>query len=125
MPGVEELIKDLTGRGITVIGLTDNLRSEENLYECSDVRPVHEPYGGCLLDESDYFSSTDPAAALSGIDGYHTVDLRDAYCTDGLCPTIIGNVFVYIDKNHVSKSYAQTMAPYFKERIEGFLQPGS
>ena len=123
--GVEELIKDLTARGITVVGLTDNLRSEENLYECSGVRPVHEPYGGCLLDESDYFSSTDPAAALSGIDGYHTVDLRDAYCTDGLCPTIIGNVFVYIDKNHVSKSYAQTMAPYFKERIEGFLQPGS
>lgn len=125
VPGVEELVEDLTGRGITVIGLTDNLRSDEDLYECSDFRPTHGLFGGCLLDESKYFSKTDPATVLSDIGGYRTVDLRDAYCLNDVCPTIVGNVFVYMDKNHVTKSYAQTMAPCFKEQIVDLLEKSS
>lgn len=122
IPGVVELVEDLTSRGITVFGLTDNLRSEKNLYECSDKRDADELYGGCDLAEADYFSSKDLTVPLTEIEGFNLIDMRDAYCTDGTCPTIIGNVFVYMDANHVSKSYAQTMAPYFQGMVDQNLR---
>lgn len=113
VPGVVELVEDLTGRGITVFGLTDNLRSEGDLYECSDERDPTKLSGGCELSEAEYFSSEDLTAPLEDIAGFHLIDLRGAYCSDGVCPTIIGNVFVYMDANHVTRAYAETMAPFF------------
>ena len=44
--------------------------------------------------------------------------MTDALCIDGECPTIIGNMFVYMDTNHLNAVYATTMAPYFVERFD-------
>lgn len=118
IPGVEELILDLTSQGITVVGLTDNLRSDRNLYACSDERDQFGIYGGCELPERQHFSSVSPANRMTGIPGFHLIDLRDLYCVDGSCPTIIGNIFVYMDKNHVSSSYSASMAPIFGDRVK-------
>lgn len=117
VPGVEEAVQRLTAQGITVVGLTDNPRSASNLYECSDERPPDAIYSGCSLDEGEHLGPTDLATHLEEVDGFHLIDMRDAYCIDGICPTIIGNVFVYMDRNHVSTAYAQSMAPYFVERV--------
>lgn len=115
--GVVELVEDLTDQGITVIGVSDNLRSEESLFDCSDQRPDDEPYGGCLVPEEEHFGDQDFLDPLLSIDGYHHVDMRDAYCVDGVCPTIIGNVMVYFDSNHVTTAYARSVAPFFSQRV--------
>lgn len=111
--GVESLVRDLTSRGIKVFGVRDNLRSEEDLYECSSERPEVEPYGGCLLERDEYFATENPAAFLEQVDGYSNLDFIDLYCTETVCPTIIGNVAVYLDTNHVSWTYGKTMSDYF------------
>lgn len=123
-PGVEELIRHLTERGIEVIGVRDNIRSEENLYECSADRELDEPYGGCLLQRARFLPDHDPAEELQDIDGFHLIDMTDAYCTDEVCPTIIGNVFVYMDANHLTKAYSSTVAPFFAARVEEALGIG-
>ena len=38
------------------------------------------------------------------------VDLKDMYCPDGVCSPVVGNIYVYLDDNHVSKTYGTTMA---------------
>lgn len=117
VPGIYELVQELTSRGITVIGVRDNLRADIDLRECSTERPADAPYGGCLLLESDYFSSEDPTIELQEIPGFHLIEYRDMYCTEGVCPTIIGNIYTYFDSNHISGEYAISMAPFFSERI--------
>ena len=118
IPGVVELVQDLTDQGIEVVALRDNLRSEEDLAECSNDREEDEPYGGCLLEESDYFGSSSILDPLREIPGAHVIDMTDAYCTDGVCPTIIGNINVYLDANHVTTPYSQSVAPFFSVRAE-------
>lgn len=117
VPGVEGAVRELTARGVTVVGLRDNLRSEDNLYECSSERDPQSPFGGCLLQRSEYFAEEDPGLSLTGIDGFHYIDMTDAYCTEDVCPTIVGNVYVYMDGNHVSGTYSKTVAQYFSDRV--------
>lgn len=120
-PGVEDLIRYLTGKGIEVVGIRDNLRSDSNLYECSSERDSESPLGGCMLERANYFGSDDPGLSLSGIDGFHYIDMTDAYCTQDVCPTIVGNVYVYMDDNHISGTYSSTVAPFFSERVAAAL----
>ncbi len=115
--GVAELIEELTSRGITVIGVSDTLRATEDLFECSDERPDDAPFGGCLLAEDENFSNESDVAQLFDIDGFHYIDMRDAYCVDGVCPTIIGNIIVYFDSNHVTTAYSRSVAPFFSQRV--------
>lgn len=116
VPGVVEMVQQLTDRGIPVFGVSDSLRSRDNLYDCSDSRPVSKPIGGCLLSEDDHFASRDVLEPLLDIEGYHHIEMRDAYCVDGVCPTIIGNIMVYFDSNHVTTAYSRSVGPYFSQR---------
>lgn len=120
-PGVEELIRHLTARGTTVVGVRDNLRSEHNLYECSSERDPDEPFGGCLLNRAIYFDDVNPAQSLTDIEGFHLIDMMDAYCTYTVCPTIIGNIHVYLDANHLTQMYSTSVAPFFSQRVRDEL----
>lgn len=119
IPGVVDLVEELLAKGITVFGVSDNPRSGENLFECSDERPVDELYGGCFLEEEELFSpaSKNLLAPLLELEGFHFIDMRDAYCVDGVCPTIIGNMMVYFDSNHITTAYARSVAPFFSQRV--------
>ncbi len=121
IPGIKKLVKHLTDQGITVIGTRDNLRSSTNLFECEGKKNPTKPGGGCMLKQKDFFAKKNPAAELNKIPGFHFVDTLDLYCQDGKCPTIIGNVKVYLDTNHLTEAYAETMSPIFIERLEEAL----
>lgn len=118
VPGIETLIRRLTDQDITVIGVRDNPRSDVNLFECSRERDPEKLFDGCILEQDTILSSRDLVAGLHDIPGFHYVDMTDALCIDGECPTIIGNMFVYMDTNHLNAVYATTMAPYFVERFD-------
>lgn len=45
------------------------------------------------------------------------LDFSDMFCRNGLCPPIIGNVFVYRDAHHVTGSYMRTLAPVLADRL--------
>jgi hypothetical protein len=45
------------------------------------------------------------------------LDLADYLCDDTRCPAEIGNVLVYLDDNHVTASYATTMAPVIEDQV--------
>lgn len=41
----------------------------------------------------------------------------DAFCREGQCPVVIGNVFVYRDQHHMTATFARTLAPVLHERL--------
>ena len=52
------------------------------------------------------------AAAGSASPLVHTVDLNDYICTRTTCPAVIGGIITYADFNHLSATFARTLAPY-------------
>jgi hypothetical protein len=47
----------------------------------------------------------------------HLMDLSDFICAGGTCPAVVGNVYVYKDDNHLTKTYVQSMIPMFEQRL--------
>ncbi len=120
--GVVELVQSVAATGATVVGIRDNLRANTDLYQCAPSQGPDVAYGGCLLNRSDHFAGDGIIDPLLEIPGFHYVDVMDLYCSGEVCPTIAGNVQIYLDTNHVTQTYAQTMAPILVDRIHGVLK---
>src|SRR5699024_12465705 len=48
----------------------------------------------------------------------HAVDLTDRICPDDECPTLIGNVFVFYDTDHVTATYMDTLGDATTRQLE-------
>lgn len=116
VPGYLEGIKPFTDAGMDVVGVRDNPRFGFNMPECvqkkgADAADCNPPLGESLADSS-------PLDAYRGkVDGLHLMDLSDFICADGICPAVVGNVYVYKDDNHLTKTYVQSMIPMFEQRL--------
>ena len=121
-PGIKKIVEQLTEKGITVIGFRDNPRSEKSLYECANAVGPQTLVGGCVFPKENAMAAEDPAKFLEESNPlFHQIDASDMLCPDGVCGTIIGDVFVYMDDNHISSTYSRTMAPELAARIEGAM----
>jgi hypothetical protein len=45
------------------------------------------------------------------------VDVTDAICPQDVCRAVIGNALVYRDRQHLSATFARTLAPWFEEAL--------
>jgi len=122
-PGIKKIVEQLTEEGITVIGFRDNPRSEKSLYECANAVGPQTLVGGCVFPKENAMAAEDPAKFLEENPLFHQIDASDMLCPDGVCGTIIGDVFVYMDDNHISSTYSRTMAPELAARIEAAMDP--
>ena len=120
-PSLDETVRRLTEAGVQVIGLRDNPRFEYNIYECAQKAGADK--SSCARPASDKYAAENPAKEV--FDKYRNqgavmVDLKDVYCPDGMCSPVVGNIYVYLDDNHVSKTYGRTMAQeVFQRAAEG------
>ena len=124
-PALDETVKKLTDAGIQVIGLRDNPRYDFNVYECA--QKAGSDMSSCARPVNEKLADANPSReVLDRYEGAVTIDLADLYCPEGTCQPIIGNVYVYMDDNHVTKSYARTMAHAIYERASrsGWLVTG-
>jgi peptidoglycan/LPS O-acetylase OafA/YrhL len=116
MPDFERTVQRFTDSGIEVIGVRDNPRFDFNMPECTeehaDALELCTPAKDQVLPAVSPLESFDPGTAL-----YTSVDMNDLVCPGNACPPIIGNVYVYIDNNHISATYWRTMVSRFEERI--------
>ncbi|MFJ5954801.1 acyltransferase family protein [Paenarthrobacter sp. NPDC092416] len=116
VPGYLEGIKPFTDAGIDVVGVRDNPRFSINMPECVQKKGPDSPDCNAPLEES--------LAASSPLDDYlgkverlYLMDMSDFICEQGTCPAVVGNVYVYKDDNHLTKTYVQSMIPMFEERL--------
>ncbi len=53
--------------------------------------------------------------------GVNVLWVHDWFCTNTACPTIVGNVLVYRDDNHMTVSYSRLIAPLLEASIGSFV----
>ncbi|MEG9248805.1 acyltransferase family protein [Arthrobacter sp. Soc17.1.1.1] len=124
VPDFENTVRRYASRGIEVIGVRDNPRFEFDMPTC--IQEQDDALGSCSPVKADILPAVSPLDGIEpGTPLYRSVDMTDLLCPGETCPPIIGNVYVYIDNNHVSATYWRTMVAQFEERLAGvaLLEP--
>lgn len=80
--------------------------------------------GQCSTPRAEALAQRDPLiAASTRIPAATLIDLTPYYCTEDLCPSIIGNVIVYGDVGaHVTATYIRTLAPAIVDGVRRALE---
>ncbi|MFJ4228736.1 acyltransferase family protein [Paenarthrobacter nicotinovorans] len=116
VPGYLDGIKPFTDAGIDVVGIRDNPRFSINMPECVQKKGPDSPDCNAPLQES--LAESSPLDDYVGkVDRLYLMDMSDFICEQGTCPAVVGNVYVYKDDNHLTKTYVQSMIPMFEQRL--------
>ncbi len=116
VPGLANAANLLHGEGIQMVGIRDNPRFTFNMMECVELNG--EDSASCNPLRSETLSFAPPfeelRAAAPNID---LMDVTDLICGEERCQAVVGNVYVYIDGNHLTETYVDTMRPEFDQRF--------
>ncbi|WP_354215597.1 MULTISPECIES: acyltransferase family protein [unclassified Arthrobacter] len=116
VPAYLEGIQPIADAGIEILGIRDNPRFTFNMPECVQRKGPNSPACNPPLNES--LVDPSPLESYRGkVDGLHLMDVSDFICAGGSCPGVVGNVYVYKDDNHLSRTYVESMIPMFEERL--------
>ncbi|MBT2586529.1 acyltransferase family protein [Arthrobacter sp. ISL-95] len=120
--GLDELVGEMTDQGVEVIAMRDNPRFSFSPSECAMVSTVENP--DCRPAQSSVLAESNPLEQLEGIfTGLTILDMTDLICDGQTCPGIVGNVYVYLDDNHLTKTYARTMTETLAQRWDTTPRP--
>ncbi|WP_343212765.1 acyltransferase family protein [Arthrobacter sp. H41] len=116
VPAYEEGIRPFLSEGIDVLAIRDNPRFATDMFECveqngRDAPKCNTPRSRALLP----VNPIDDIAAREPL--LHSLDLTPALCTESTCPAVIGNVYVYMDLDHLTRTYVQTLTDYMETQL--------
>lgn len=116
----------LSAAGNHVVAIADNPLSSEEAMACLTRVGGEVRTGECGTPRSEAFPQPDPLVATAQfVPAATLVDLTEFYCTADFCPSVIGNVIVYRDyapgNSHITKTFAQTLAPALRDRLQQAL----
>ncbi|WP_293698503.1 acyltransferase family protein [uncultured Agrococcus sp.] len=117
---VAQQLPRLVAAGSEVIVLEDNPRMSYPQQTCLLEAPEEAlTIGECDTTVETGYDYIDPYFDIGlETDGVRVIETRDLFCSDGVCPVIIGNVIVYMDRHHITATYFQTVFPEVVNRIE-------
>ena len=120
--GLARAWRRVTRQGVPVLVLRDNPQDVvggDNPQFCLAEVPASEANATCALDRHDKLDRWfDPLTlAARRTPGARVLDLTPYYCDQDTCPVVIGGVNVYRDDNHLTVTYAKTLAPYLYRAI--------
>ncbi|MDQ4491172.1 acyltransferase family protein [Sinomonas sp. ASV486] len=122
-PGLDATVAALTAKGTSVVAIRDNPRFTFNMADC--VVRTGADAAECTPAQSSVLASEDPLAAFAAAhtDRFAQIDMTDLICPAGVCRGAIGNMFVFLDNNHLSRTYAASMSTALGERLTaaGFI----
>lgn len=116
----EEGVAPLLEAGLPVVAFRDNPRFAFDMFECVETYGAGHPR--CNPPRDRTLQEVNPLLELAARhEQLHVVDLTDRYCTEDVCPAVIGNVVVYRDLDHVTSSYGATLTPDVERRLTATL----
>ena len=115
--GLSEAWRRVTSQGVPVAVVRDNPEvryPSQNPNFCLAKVPVSEANSRCAMTRAANLDRWYDALseAQRRTPGTTLIDLTDRLCTETKCPVLIGGVNVYADGNHLTVTYARTLAPY-------------
>lgn len=126
--GTDTAMQTLLDRGIDVLAVRDTPRWEVDQYQCAeavidDGGTPAEADDACGADAEDKLAPENPAAPLAELEGPSAavtlLDLTPQICPDGRCSPVLGDVYVYMDDNHLSRLFVEeTLAGAVTDELE-------
>ncbi|TQN30436.1 peptidoglycan/LPS O-acetylase OafA/YrhL [Haloactinospora alba] len=108
--------RELDELGIEVVAVRDTPRVGFDTAECVASEGPEE----CVGQRWGSLERTSPLAGVSGLPGnVSLLDLNDYLCSGAECPAVVGNVLVYWDGNHITRTYMRTLAPVLEREMTG------
>lgn len=108
-------VTDFAAAGTQVLAMRDNPRFDFDMVKCLTANELATE--ACTLPRSQLLAPVSPLNELAGLPGVHAIDMTDQLCTPEQCPGIIGNMFVYMDYDHLGRTYLETTAPVLAQRL--------
>ncbi|MGI9003748.1 MAG: acyltransferase family protein [Pseudonocardia sp.] len=116
-PGFVQQWHRLDELGIPVLAVRDNPRFDYSMPDCihrnarHDADSIAAETAVCGAPRDAVYGTQPPWSSLPDIPpNVAFLDIADAVCEPTFCAAQIGNVLVYLDDNHLSASYATSMA---------------
>ncbi|GGM27474.1 acyltransferase family protein [Promicromonospora citrea] len=116
----------LAQAGIRVVTLRDNPRFPFQVPACVEQVASGEATGSgpgaaapCSRPRAEVYSPVDPVATSDKVpDSVVRIDLTRFLCGDVLCEGVVGNVLIYRDDNHLTATYAETLARPLRRALQ-------
>jgi peptidoglycan/LPS O-acetylase OafA/YrhL len=115
--GFQESWEPILKRGIPIVAFADIPRpAGAGLAEPPTC--VLESELTCDFDRSTALIDDAITVAGESLNGVNVIDLTDYFCSGQTCHSVIGNVLVYADGNHMTTVYSATLAPVISQKLE-------
>jgi hypothetical protein len=114
-PGFVEQWWRLHDLGIPVLAVRDNPRFDFSPPDC--LQHLGRSALECGVERAAVYAPEPPWARMNVPPNVSFLDLSDQLCFTLHCPAEIGNVLVYMDDNHLTATYATTMAPVVERHV--------
>lgn len=119
--GYREAWSTMTDRGIPVVTVVDNPGWETDPNKCLRTRDASE----CAGPRAEHLTESDPIRdAAEGAEGVTLLDFTDVYCDDDTCYPVVGGANVYRDQDHLTVTFADTLAPQYTAALRAALENG-
>jgi len=118
--GYVEQWRNLDRAGLRVLALRDNPRWDRSPAECLALNNLD--HAACSAPRAEVYEPTPPWEQVPDLPGNVAfADFGDYFCEPQVCPPAIGNIHVYGDHSHITRSYMLTMTPYVERELAARL----
>ncbi len=126
--GLRSTLGYLDSHGLETLVIADVPRAEFDVPICLSRAAAHRWAGQECLLPRDLALNEDArhaeASAMNGLRNVRRVDFTGTFCTEKVCQSVIGGRVVYRDANHLTSTFAQTLAPMLESEIDAFAVNG-
>jgi peptidoglycan/LPS O-acetylase OafA/YrhL len=109
---------ELNELGIAVLAVRDNPRFDSSPADCLEQLGRRAPECGVPRDA--VYAPDPPYLQHDVPPNVSFLDLADVLCGD-VCPAEMGNVLVYMDDNHLTATFAASLAPVIEEQVHAAI----
>jgi peptidoglycan/LPS O-acetylase OafA/YrhL len=129
--GTAATLQSLSDSGVSVALLRDTPRPEIDIPIClarTSAHPRLFPAATCDVSEKQALVQSVWQAETSAAQRFKYVsalDLTSSFCRDGQCPPMLNDLVVYRDGNHITSTFASSLAPILAGEIRTIWQNSS
>ena len=124
--GTRSMLRSLNAAAALVVLLRDTPRPDIDVPIClsrTSIHPLLFPANTCYVPEQQALAQTVWQAEISAARFEHVsiLDMTDNFCRDGQCPPMLNGMVVYRDGNHITATFAASLAPTLANELS-FIQ---
>ncbi len=115
--GTARYWRQLAAAGIKIVALAETPEMGRDVPDCLSGRDgTVQSCGVARVAALRPDSAVERAVALFGR-GAELVDLNSLICGPSRCAPVVGNVIVYLDSHHLTRTYTRTLEPYLQRKL--------